>query len=184
MRPLWISIAVGSVVFACSVRTEVIGAPGSTSDEAGADGGPLVPGADATTTTTRDAAATTLDASPAPVTRDAASDAPSAAPEDGSAADATSCPLLASSYDQTCAADTECVNVGEVLTCPATECSFCRIETISTRAAAQYMAVYSSLTAAIPTGAVSCGCPDEGRACCVRGTCQQCFPLRPVNPAP
>jgi hypothetical protein len=166
------SIVVGSVVLGCTIHTEVTGTPGDTSnrggasDEAGTDGAPpRVPGADASAA--GDAAAA-LDAW-------AALDAPSATPKDGSAAVATSCLVLASAYDQTCAVDMDCVNVGEVLTCPPNECSFCLIETISTRAAAQYMAAFSLATEAIPGDATTCSCPAEGRACCVAGKCQQCF---------
>ncbi|HEX8796038.1 MAG TPA: hypothetical protein VF765_34045 [Polyangiaceae bacterium] len=178
MRPLWLSVFVGSLVVACTIRTEVNGATGSTSGEPDTGAAPSVPGIDASASATADAAAA-FDAS---ATHDApAPDAPSATPEAGSAADATSCIVMASDYDQTCSEDTDCVNVGEVLTCPANECSFCRIETISTRAAAQYMATFALSTAAIPTDSVPCGCPDEGRACCIRGRCQQCFPLRPLT---
>jgi len=162
-------MVMGSVVFACTIRTELTGTPGSTPGETGTDGGPLVPGA--VVSATGDAAAA-LDA---PATHDASS----AAPKDGSAADATSCLVLASDYDQTCTVDMDCVNVGEVLACPANECSFCRIETISTRAAAQYRAAFSRATAAIPTDAVACSCPDEGRPCCTAGKCQQCSALTP-----
>lgn len=172
MRPLCLPFVLGSLVFACSIRTEVNGVPGSTSDEAGADAGsaPSVPGAEASAT---------RDAAPASSARP---DASSVAPEDGgSAVDATSCLVQASDYDQTCTVDTDCVNVGEVLMCPADECSFCRMETISTRAAAQYTTAFSRATAAIPADAPTCGCPDEGRPCCLARRCQQCFPLRPLR---
>lgn len=173
MRPLGIAIVVGSVFLACSIRTEFAGIPGNTTDEAGTDGGPLLPAV----------GASGADAS-ASATGDAAADASSATPEAGTAtnaADATSCLVLASDYDQTCAVDMDCVNVGEVLMCPADECSFCPMETINARAAAQYMAAFSVATAAIPADATMCGCPEEGRPCCVAGKCQQCFytPLRP-----
>jgi hypothetical protein len=174
MRPLCISILVGSVVVACTIHTEVTGAPGDTSDpgstsgEPGTDGAPpLMPGADASAT--GDAAAV-FDARPT-------HDASSATPEAGSAPSATSCLLLASDYDQTCSVDMDCVNVGEVLMCPVNECSFCRIETISTRGAAQYMAAFSQATATIPADADTCSCPAEGRPCCVSGQCQQCAML-------
>lgn len=164
MRPLWVLIIVGSLVFACTIRTEVNGVPASTSDQTGPDGAPSLAADDASATA--DAAAA-FDAT-------ATHDAPAAAPKDGSAADATSCLVLASDYDQTCAADTDCVNVGEALTCPANNCSFCRIETVSMRASAQYRAAFSRAIAAIPADADMCSCPDEGRPCCVRGKCQQC----------
>lgn len=177
MRPLWFSLVVGSVVFACTIRTEVTGAPGNTSSEAGTDSAPSVPGTDASATGD---AAGTFDA-PAALDAAAALDASSAALEAASAADATSCLVVASDYDQTCAVDADCVNVGEVLTCPANACSFCRIETISAHAAAAYTAAFSRATAAVPIDAVACGCPDEGRPCCMAGTCQQCSALLPLG---
>lgn len=166
MRPLWLSTIVaiaGALVFACTIRTQVNGVPGNTLDEAGTNDAPWIPANDASPTSDGPAA---FDAT-------ATHDAPAAAP-DGSAADATSCLVLASDYDQTCAADMDCVNVGEVLTCPANNCSFCRIETISSRAATQYMAAFSRSIAAIPADATTCSCPEEGHPCCVMGKCQQC----------
>ena len=86
-----------------------------------------------------------------------------------SGADATSCRIvLASDYDQSCVADTDCVAVGQIPSCPAAPCDGCQEWTVSKNALAQYV------TAAAPTSVTGadCGCPSYNPLpCCRGGTC-------------
>jgi len=166
-RPLVLGVLVGSVVLACGSRSDLIGVPGA---------GPADAGASPDATASQDAGST------ADAKANAGGDAmvgAAASPEqnDGAAggADGATCTLVTtSSYDRSCTVDANCVNVGQVLSCPATECAFCQTGTISTGAAAQYMADFSAATASVPRDGNGCNCPSEGRPCCRSGACEQC----------
>jgi hypothetical protein len=93
--------------------------------------------------------------------------------------DASSCSIVvASDYDQSCAADTDCVAVGEVSGCPAIECDVCATEAVNKHAAPRYQAALSQALASSPAG-TPCGCPCESGAVCRGGTCQAAFCVPP-----
>jgi hypothetical protein len=119
-----------------------------------------------------DASYAALDAGAAP---DASTDAAGAE----TSVDAASCTVvLASSYDQSCTADTDCVSVGQVSVCPATCVDFCPLWTINRNAAAQYRAALTQDVPASPptTPGVPpsvCSCPPVLFPCCRGGRCQE-----------
>jgi hypothetical protein len=156
MRTLALAVLLSSAVLACGSHTDLVDAH-ATSDGGG-----------------RGADGQALDASDSAAHEAAALDAPVADDEDGSAGD-TSCLVKASSYDQSCTLDTDCMEVGQVLVCPVNECANCLTGTININAAGQYTTAFSSVTAALPRNAPTCPCPNEGRPCCRAGMCQQCF---------
>jgi hypothetical protein len=98
---------------------------------------------------------------------DAAADA-----ADGSALEAAACSaVVASDYDQSCVADSDCVQVGQVLRCPAGACDGCLSAGINKNALSRYLAAFASAVASIPDGE-TCGCPCEGDfAICRAGKC-------------
>ena len=94
----------------------------------------------------------------------------------GDAGDAGPCPVLSSQYDQSCTRDSDCLNVGEVLSCPAGICSlFCETGVINKQAEAPTWrpspprARQASTRTPIP-----CNCGAEGLPCCRTGLCRQC----------
>jgi hypothetical protein len=88
------------------------------------------------------------------------------------ASEASDCRILASTYDQSCSLDTDCLAVDEVHACPATICSFCTTGVINRQVASTYMKAFSSATAAVPLDAGSCNCGAIGNPCCRAGVCQ------------
>jgi hypothetical protein len=87
-------------------------------------------------------------------------------------ADAGACtPVLASDYDQSCDADTDCVGVGEVPSCPALACYVgCTMWTINKSVLGQYMTTLSRASAAV--AGESCSCPSYNpNPCCRGGMC-------------
>ncbi len=147
-RSLLLSVLVGSVVFACWARTD------QTGSMRGDDGGirvSAVAPADAT-----------ADAAAAAATPDAA--------EDGATDGASSehCSILASSYDESCAIDSDCVAVAEVPLC-GDPCS-CLTGAINARDQARYSRDLSPL--APPPGMTACHCPCEAtHPRCCEGRC-------------
>jgi hypothetical protein len=92
---------------------------------------------------------------------------------DASAAtDAACTPVLASAYDQSCDADTDCVGVGEVPSCSTSTCA-CPTAAVNKSANAQYSALFSQVTAAYPPAA--CNCPCLSGAICRGGACQAAY---------
>lgn len=97
------------------------------------------------------------------------------APNDASAAtDAACTPVLASTFDQSCDADTDCIGVGEVPSCPAVACDGCPTAAVNKQVGAQYTAALSQAFASKPQG-TGCGCPCLSGAVCRSGTCQAAF---------
>jgi hypothetical protein len=85
--------------------------------------------------------------------------------------------IRASSYDQTCAVDTDCTAVSEGSTCNA--CNFaCPNAVISVNALPQYRSDTSSLLLAAANLCPS-SCPAQG-ACCRGGTCHLVSPSDPT----
>jgi hypothetical protein len=86
--------------------------------------------------------------------------------------------IVASDYDQSCAVDTDCVEVSEVISCPPPPCVLCTISAINKSAAAQYNAIFASNFYA--SSGPACSCPCEGPAICRGGKCQagSCGPNR------
>ena len=89
--------------------------------------------------------------------------------------DAASCTdggIEASSYDQTCAKDSDCVAIGEGNSCLL--CAFnCTNAAISKGALAKYMADIANTPAGISDSSGKCfsGCPAEFGPCCNAGKC-------------
>jgi hypothetical protein len=80
--------------------------------------------------------------------------------------------VLASDYDQSCTADTDCAEVGQVATCPAGACDGCAEQAVNKTAQAAYQAVLDETLASVPRGE-ACSCPcDGGFAICRNGKCQ------------
>ncbi len=52
-------------------------------------------------------------------------------------------------------------------------CAFCTTGTINKKAYAQYMAVFSRVTASVPRDAGFCNCVAVFQPCCRSGTCTQ-----------
>jgi hypothetical protein len=88
-------------------------------------------------------------------------------------------PVLASDYDQSCVADTDCVTVGQVTQCPAVPCDACPLWAINAVEATQYQAAFTRAIASEPAGE-GCACPCAGIAICRNGKCKQgyCIPDR------
>jgi hypothetical protein len=95
------------------------------------------------------------------------------ASSDASAAPDTACiPVLASAYDQSCDADTDCVGVGEVPSCSNATC-VCPTAAINKSANAQYSALLAQVTAAYRPQ--PCNCPCLSGAICRGGVCQAAY---------
>ncbi len=78
--------------------------------------------------------------------------------------------VLPSDYDQSCAVDDDCVEVGEVPSCPAGPCDGCTTQAINRDAQAAYAAAFSQ---AVGSGGPGfCGCPCGGVAICRGGACK------------
>jgi len=93
---------------------------------------------------------------------------------DSAASNPPSCTVvLASSFDQSCTVDTDCVAVHEVHACPITDCSGCLKQGINKGAMTQYMSALSKNAALGPSGVI-CHCPPcQGDfAICRGGQCQ------------
>jgi hypothetical protein len=100
--------------------------------------------------------------------------------KDAGAPDAPCTTIAARDYDQSCAVDTDCVEVGEVISCPPPPCALCTVSAINKSAAAQYNAI---LTSSLSTfNGAPCSCPCEGPAICRGGKCQAAESCGP-NPA-
>jgi hypothetical protein len=78
-------------------------------------------------------------------------------------------PVIPSNYDQSCAADSDCVLGGQVLGCPASLCDFCELNIVG-RGSAQYMADLAAAAKTVPAGG-ACGCGTTGSPCCRGGVC-------------
>jgi hypothetical protein len=74
---------------------------------------------------------------------DASSGACDAATDASPATDAACTVVLASSFDQSCTVDTDCVAVGEIPTCPANPCDRCEQWTINTNALGAFNTAFS-----------------------------------------
>jgi hypothetical protein len=99
------------------------------------------------------------------------------APNDASAEDADGCEVVVpTDYDQSCTADTDCVLVGSVPSCPANSCDFCLDNAVNTDAAPSYQAalvrVQAALVASTTGLVIPCSCLCEGIAVCRGGHCQ------------
>jgi hypothetical protein len=90
----------------------------------------------------------------------------------GSSCNSPCTPVLASGYDQSCDADTDCVGVGEVPSCSTSTCA-CPTAAVNKSANAQYSALFSQVTAAHPPA--PCNCPCLSGAICRDGTCQAAY---------
>jgi hypothetical protein len=99
--------------------------------------------------------------------RDASSETPHAPDSAG-----TCRPVVPSSYDTSCAVDTDCVEVGQVASCPASACDGCNESAVNQSAVASYKSALAKVLASVPSGQ-GCGCPcDPGFAVCRAGKCQ------------
>jgi hypothetical protein len=97
-----------------------------------------------------------------------------------SASGSAACEISASSYDQSCTADTDCVMVSAGDYCTSTAC-LCGGSAISRSALAQFNANVAKTPVA--SGAVEgadCGCPEAFGPCCRQGKCV----LPPNDPPP
>jgi hypothetical protein len=103
----------------------------------------------------------------------------------GTDLDAGPCTLVvASDYDQSCAVDTDCIQVAEVPACPVSPmlCYNCAMATINGSAMASYRAAFSAVVGAA-TGPL-CNCPEIGFPCCRSGMCKaNCF-VEPADTLP
>ena len=103
---------------------------------------------------------------------DALADAPSTSPGDGGVdVDGASCTILESNYDQSCAADTDCVGVSFGNYCLTNQC-FCGGGAINSRSVAQFNADVAKTP--VGSGAirgVACPCPAVFGPCCRSGIC-------------
>jgi hypothetical protein len=109
-----------------------------------------------------------------------AEDASGAAPASNRGA---SCrPVIAASYDRSCAVDSDCFAVGQVETCPASVCDFCDIAVVGRGGYAQYLADLDADRASLP-GGQGCGCPASVVPCCRGGSCTaSCAPPEDTLP--
>ncbi|HEX4340769.1 MAG TPA: hypothetical protein VH062_32900 [Polyangiaceae bacterium] len=84
---------------------------------------------------------------------------------------AATCTILASSYDQSCTQDSDCVPVGEGKGCGAPCGPLCPSTAINVNAEATYRADLAKT----PYGycGFNCGCPVSGTPRCVHGKCTQ-----------
>lgn len=91
----------------------------------------------------------------------------------GAPSDAGACsPVLASDYDQSCVADSDCVQVGEAPQCPPTACDGCRTKAVNKVDATRYQTALMQAFAAVPPGGPhACSCPCDGIAICRGGKC-------------
>jgi hypothetical protein len=104
-----------------------------------------------------------------------ADSAAASVPDAAEDADGGACiPVLASSYDQSCTVDSDCVAVGEVPSCPAAACDGCTTQAVNRGATTEYRAALARAFASAPAGTV-CGCPCESGAVCRAGQCQAAF---------
>jgi hypothetical protein len=100
----------------------------------------------------------------------------------GQAAEAQTCSdpaaqnIMASSYDQSCQGDSDCIAVEEGNFCDPGANNGCTNAAINKSAVAQYNADLAKTQASVCFGLS--GCPAESGPCCQNGTCQvggQCF---------
>ena len=93
-------------------------------------------------------------------------------------------PIEASSYDQSCTTDTDCVAISAQDSCSL--CAFnCNNATINVSAMTRYESDIDYTTANFSSHGLACltACIQEGAPCCVGGTCQlgsQCVGDAPV----
>jgi hypothetical protein len=82
--------------------------------------------------------------------------------------------IVASSFDQSCVSDFDCVGVAEGNACEA--CGLeCPLAAISTRALPAYQAATANTPATAPGAKCGTSCPEYGRPCCNGGQCtDQC----------
>jgi hypothetical protein len=101
----------------------------------------------------------------------------------GQAAEAQTCSdptaqnIMASSYDQTCQVDSDCIAVAEGNFCDPGATSSCPYAAINKSALAQYNADLAKTQAGVCGGPSLC-LEGAGDSCCRNGTCQgvvQCF---------
>jgi hypothetical protein len=93
----------------------------------------------------------------------------------GDAGSAAACSaVLASSYDQSCVVDTDCVAVGEIPSCPASGCDGCTTAAVNKSVMTQYATAFAQAFASKALG-TGCGCPCESGALCRGGKCQAGF---------
>jgi hypothetical protein len=82
-------------------------------------------------------------------------------------------PVLASDYDQSCDADTDCVGVGQVPSCPAFAGYDCPTEAVNKQVATQYNAGFSQAFASRGPGGSTCPCVSG--AVCRSGICHAAY---------
>lgn len=95
-----------------------------------------------------------------------------------SCVDASAQTIMASSYDQSCQKDSDCVAIEEGDFCQPGANNGCTNAAINTSALAQYQADLAKTTAGVCYGLS--GCPAEFGPCCQSGVCAvngQCFNL-------
>jgi hypothetical protein len=101
---------------------------------------------------------------------------------EGQAAEAQTCSdpaaqnIMASSYDQSCRTDSDCIAVEEGNFCDPGANNGCTNAAINKSALPQYKADLAKTQAGVCFGLS--GCPEESSPCCQNGTCQvngQCF---------
>jgi hypothetical protein len=80
--------------------------------------------------------------------------------------------IFASSYDQSCKVDSDCVSVGEGNLC--NECSLvCRTATINASARDEYLSAFINTPAGAGPHMIGCACPEiPAGPCCRAGVCQ------------
>jgi hypothetical protein len=87
--------------------------------------------------------------------------------------------IQASSFDQTCQTNEDCITIGEGNVCNV--CSLaCPTATINVGARAQYLAAFANTPAGGATAGVVCACPTFSSPCCLGGQCRlgiQCVAL-------
>jgi hypothetical protein len=95
-------------------------------------------------------------------------------PQEDAGADAGACtPVLASDYDQSCDADTDCIGVGERPGCPAAACDGCPTAAINKAVSAQYTTALSQAFASGSPQVCNCPCiPTGSDGVCRGGKCQ------------
>jgi hypothetical protein len=84
--------------------------------------------------------------------------------------------INASTYDQSCSVDTDCMQVSEVSSCPiaSDRCYNCPLAAINTSGMARYHEAFSADFGV--GGPPACSCPAIGYPCCRAGMCQaRCF---------
>jgi hypothetical protein len=142
-RSLWLSLLVGSVVVGCD-RTE-----SASSSEFDLDARALAdasPEADATATASKPTLWSPATARP----------------------DSAACTILASSYDQSCTNDIDCVAVGEVWGCAGCACA---TGAINKRDQETYTRDLAALSPSEGTASCHCPCVPADPPRCCKGLC-------------